>query len=676
MTWLLFVPALVVLAEAVGRWFAGSLRGAWRWHAAAGALVGVFAGAVAAAPPLGPIHTHATFVARTECGALATCAGGWSWLAPGLDAWAAVVGLWPTLSSAATASAALACAFACLLLVYVLPQLVWDGARGRWVGLAALAAICVQPAYVRVAAGATPYPFVTAVLLGAGVCAAASHRRGSAPHAVAAAALLAIASCSNFVCLSLLPLLVLAPFAWRERGLATSNRRRAVLAAVVVLVAALIVWIASADFARVIALEGHEKRALTGGFVSQLPLRPREFPFGLAFLCAFGVTTLRDRRAWPIVYVYGALTFFFCGTVVDVGTEYPTRFVHSSMAMVPAALLAGLGLAAIVEWCERRGPRVRGAVVALASVVTLASVPLAKDALRFYGESFVITAEFAALDAALGALPAHDLLVVPDAIQRLPDHPPNGDPVEVNFPYAAYRLAYEREHGRTVDIVHLSDFLTNRASADDEVLFYLGSNITSWVTVEIEAGVVPDATYERPDLVALRDMATLEAVRTVEVRSAQPALATQRLAADREPVVALGFYRVHLLEGEARDDANYAHGAGGGRTPDGRARFSIGPGREDDILALFANAELPVGWTLDGVAIERFEIVGRLTGPAEDTATLVLAHPLNTDEPTGQTASFGYRWEAPTEAGAAAARALSEAVERNDNGRFWPRSER
>lgn len=676
MTWLLFVPAVAALVEAVGRWFAGTVRHAWRWHAAAGALLACFAVAVAAAPPAGPIHTHATFVARTACGTLATCGGGWSWLAPGLDAWAAVVGLWPTLSSAATASAALACAFASLLFAYVLPQLVWEGARGRWVGLGALAAICAQPAYARVAVGATPYPFVTAVLLGAGVCAAAALRRGTALHAVAAAALLAIASCSNFVCLSLLPLLALAPFAWREGDVAVSGRRRVAIALAVALVAAVIVFAASADFARVISLDGHEKRALTGGIVSQLPLRPREFPLGLALLCVAAVATFRDRRTWPVAYAYGALTFFFCGTVAQVETEYPTRFVHSSMAMVPAALVAGLGLAALVGWSEKRGSRARSVVVALAGVVTIASVPLAKDALRFFGESFVITAEFAAIDAVLEDLPAHDLLVVPDAIQRLPDHPPNGDPVEVNFPYAAYRLAYERQHGRTVDVVHLSDFLTNRASADDVVFFYLGSNITSWVWMEIEAGVVPDETYERPDLVALRRMATLEPVRTTEIASAQPELATQRLAADRVPAVALGLYRVHLRDGEARDGAQYEHGAGGGRTPDGRARFSIGPGREEDILALFEGAELPAGWTLEGVSIERFEIRGQLAGPGVETATLALSHPLNTDAPVGETASFGYRWEASSEAAEAAARALASAVDRNDNGRFWPRSER
>lgn len=97
----------------------------------------------------------------------------------------------------------------------------------------------------------------------------------------------------------------------------------------------------------------------------------------------------------------------------------------------------------------------------------------------------------------------------------------------------------------------------------------------------------------------------------------------------------------------------------------------IGPGHEEEILALvepydFGDA-VQADWTLGPIAIEGAEVSFELNGPGGETAVLRAVHPsVGTTRLKSRT--FAYELEAPSDAGQAAARALAQTMQRNDDG--------
>ncbi len=97
----------------------------------------------------------------------------------------------------------------------------------------------------------------------------------------------------------------------------------------------------------------------------------------------------------------------------------------------------------------------------------------------------------------------------------------------------------------------------------------------------------------------------------------------------------------------------------------------IEAGREQEVLALFApyglGDEVRPGWRLSDVRIEQTRIVARLAGPDEAEVEVRLEHPDEAEDARAETRSFAVGWQGEAEA----ARAVAEAVARNDRGRFW-----
>lgn len=105
-------------------------------------------------------------------------------------------------------------------------------------------------------------------------------------------------------------------------------------------------------------------------------------------------------------------------------------------------------------------------------------------------------------------------------------------------------------------------------------------------------------------------------------------------------------------------------------TPSAAQGFAIGPGREAEVLALFAphalGDELVEGCRLDGVQIEPRQIVVRLAGPSEPVVVRLQPRSSRSDVP--RSASFSFRGDGLDHP---AALALMRAVRANDDGTFW-----
>ena len=106
------------------------------------------------------------------------------------------------------------------------------------------------------------------------------------------------------------------------------------------------------------------------------------------------------------------------------------------------------------------------------------------------------------------------------------------------------------------------------------------------------------------------------------------------------------------------------------------ARPVIPPEREDEVQALLRphrlGHDVVTGWRLESIAIELATIRVRIVGPAGDVAEVTLDHHDYAPPGSRRSESFGVAVVARPVGSEAAVEAVVEAVERNDDGRFWP----
>jgi hypothetical protein len=109
------------------------------------------------------------------------------------------------------------------------------------------------------------------------------------------------------------------------------------------------------------------------------------------------------------------------------------------------------------------------------------------------------------------------------------------------FPLVAYQQAMRALGREPAGVDDLDGLARNPPDPSERVLIYVGTSLRSFLPAEIAAGVVPEG-LERPALIRLRDHWVLEPALEFELRTEQHEAATMRLAADRAPVIDLGFY--------------------------------------------------------------------------------------------------------------------------------------
>jgi hypothetical protein len=526
-----------------------------RWQAlVAPASVVVIAGLVTLLVPEHlPVHDHNSFLARSDCAFDPDCdedPRGPAWLPPTFHVYGLLLRLFPerlqTPSLVSLALSLISLALLYALLVRLLTHLERADAARR-VGLLSITFLAVQPAWLRIAVGDTFWPYSLCCLLAAGHALISTLRSKRLSPALAASAWLALATLGNIVFLTLVPLALLAPLAWRQTRAGFGWRTMAALAAYIALV--LPYFISSYRHAFVGQSSMLTGRGGLGGLLEQasfdfyvysFDLRLSPAPLALYVICA----ALSARSSWralaPFAYVYLATAPFLCMWADHpLASTYPTGFINAFAQLYPLSVLAAFG----ADWLVARASlRWQRWAIGAALLLPIASMPLAREGVRFMTGERVLERELVEISSSLEQLPPHDLLVEGPHLQpALPGAGQAGDPIEVAFPRGEYAYVLERRRMKPASVVPSEWLIGRELPSDARALVYVGSKLRSFFRSEMEAGLVPDG-LERPALVELKRRYLLEPVREFELETAQHPSINVRLGADRVPKLALGFY--------------------------------------------------------------------------------------------------------------------------------------
>ncbi|MBX3184729.1 MAG: TMEM165/GDT1 family protein [Polyangiaceae bacterium] len=494
-----------------------------------------------------PLHEHLSYLARADCAHRLDCFEdpfGPGWSSTFFRSYGPLLHTFPysvkNLCYQSLFVTALAVLAGQAYLREVLRVAGYGAPERRRAAALATAFICLNPIIIRVAIAGTPWPFVLLCLFGAGLAlfqAQRSERRPARAAAYTAAVmLLALAVNTNYVMLTLLPLVVLAPLTSLPRG----SARPSLSAFAWLGVAAITLTLLSAESLR----EGYLAASARGSgppiekVLDHPLLDSRLLPITLAPLCLGGLGVALWRRAGvPLVYAILAThpTLATYGGQ-PLAASYPVGFINAFFGLVLVSLLAGVGGMLLTRWLERRlPPRTTTLVVAIA---VLAPLPLATEGLQFLRGSRVLERELQEITARLPTLPPHDLLqYAPLQEPLIPREELAADPIQVAFPIGEYLT---RLPGQPVPCELGSPNCAPTSSEPKRVLLYVGSPYYSFVQREIERGKVP-SSLERPSLTALRRTHRLTPVSTFKLSPEQHPLISSRLAADRREVE-LGFY--------------------------------------------------------------------------------------------------------------------------------------
>ncbi|MCA9642313.1 MAG: hypothetical protein KC492_16540, partial [Myxococcales bacterium] len=156
-----------------------------------------------------PLHEHNSYVARADCAWSLDCSrdpAGPGWVPGFFKAYGPLLHTFPYGVRNLCRFTLVASLFAALLarqwLIGSLLALGWTPNDARRAGLCALAAMCLNPLWIRVAVAGTPWPYVLVCLFGAGLATAETQRGSRANRLLAGAAatcLLSLAVNSNLV---------------------------------------------------------------------------------------------------------------------------------------------------------------------------------------------------------------------------------------------------------------------------------------------------------------------------------------------------------------------------------------------------------------------------------------------------------------------------------------------
>lgn len=543
--WLTIYSARVVLARPI----ADTPR-APRALLATALLILVFVGAALWGTAALPLHEHNSYVARNDCAWTYGCfkdPAGPAWVEAFFSAYRPLVRS-ISYSVVNTCRLSLALAVCAVLLARhwltrALLHAGWSYAAVRRTALWATAFLCLNPICIRVAVSGTPWPYVLVCLFGSGVAcfeALGAETRGRRFVAgVAAICLLSLAANSNFVMLTLLPLIWLGPSSC-GRGAGVRSwlpTRKQTLAAAALL---------GLSYQSIQAFF----RALSGGASTQFGGAPnhtffdaRLLPPSLGVLLLLGLVVSLGRRSPLLALVYAALITHptlsnYGGPLL--GKSYPVGFIDAYFGNVLSALIAAVGVGWLLTQASRRGVALARANLVVC-LVLLAPTALAHESWAFLRGSRVLERELTQISALLPQLPEHDQLLIPSGIQPpLPGSPAlQGDPIEVRFPRGEY-LASQRRLGRVVPAPLPLERMDERVQGA-RTLVYVGVSQRSFLNLEITARLVPE-DLERAELRELRRRYTLEPVLTFELSPAQHPAIPWRLGADHAARVQLGFY--------------------------------------------------------------------------------------------------------------------------------------
>lgn len=554
-SWLLAALALAWPAEALVR----GLRKPWRRPHRAwlvlGAVVLVAGITALLVPERLPVHEHNSFVARLDCARAAGCdrdPQGPAWLPTTYHLYGVVLRSLP-YRLPVLGLVSLAFALVSLVLLYALVQRAFAqferGSEGIRVGLLAVTFLVLQPAWYRIAVSGVFWPYSVCALLAAGLAGLAALRTGRFVPALSAAAFLAIASLGNMVFLTLIPLIVIGPLAWRPRGssLRPGWRYLVALAVFAVAVAPQTMIGFRAAFLGDTGLLGDRSvgemlSTLVGEFYVYL-WDPRLSPVPLAVYLLLGIVALPKnwRLMLPFAYFYLMPTLSLSAvTGSPLGETYPVGFINAFPRLYPLSVFAALGASWLVGRMDGTKRRLALAVVVALPIVTL---PLAREGLAFMTGSRVLERELVALSHAFEVLPPHDLLVEgPELQEPIGDAPKMGDPIAATFPRGEYQYVLSSRGLEPAPLVDSEKFLSKpHGSRNERVLLYVGTKLRSFWRTEISRGLVP-ADLERPALTKLRERYRLVPVHEFEVETRQSEWIPLRLGADRKPQVTLGFY--------------------------------------------------------------------------------------------------------------------------------------
>lgn len=587
-------------------------RGETRVHMPAVAVLALHV-LLAASMRWTPAHIHAIFVQRASCAVGATCDLDGPWAMLSGDILGALLMLWPgTFTPQTHIHLLFAIGLVALAGLYALVY-AWmtpvdagpaDRLRSARVATLALALVALNPLAVRLFVSGTFWMYSVANLLGGLLAVECWRRTKHLPYLLVAAALLGFATLSNYaVATWVLVPPGIALLAWPKGDKRVRWSMLAMLAVYGVIAGPGLyeIW--------------HDVQALGGvgqspiaGLRNQFLCNPLQFPWAIAVFATvgLGVAVVRTRRWVPLV-----IAFVVCDGVLaaqnSIGSAYPSRFGHAVVSFYALAAFAALAIATIGERFAGRAARRRWYLGAVASVVVTGA--LASEMWTFVGLEMVVSREHREIVDALTELPEHDHLWVLTPT-RVGDRELGTDPVEVAFSASAWSaVVWGGVDEESPDRITASSVGDAEACVAD-TLVYVGSAARSWVPAETESALFHDAPMRRPVLDAVQQRWRLEPVHVFELSSEQDERVDQRLAGDRVPSVAVGFYRLVCDAPEQR-------------ARDGGVRISAED--QEAIMDLFEpvglGGTIAPGWQLNGVSIGESAVTVRVDN-AETTVSV------------------------------------------------------
>ncbi len=511
-----------------------------------------------------PLHEHNTFVARVDCAFSNACTHdpvGPAWSDPTFRVVGFLLRLLPSFHVQTGVFFGLALSLFAAGLLYILTQQTIPNPQdprfsGHRIGLLAVALLVFHPVWMRVSVAGTLWPYTLVCVLLACVAGLVHRRSGDPLAAIAAVASLWLACQSNFVCLTLTPLVLAFPLWRRPQTWASVGGWITLLGLYFATLAPAFVSVLEQFVGTTVGDDGgvavFAQRLLhTQWFVWFDPRFSSRLLAAPAILASLWI----GRKLvvfGPLLYAGLAVHVVLSLFAADIfGLSYPVGLIHHVYILPFCALLtaAGVGflmrgLASVPGFAARR---TRNRVVAVWLAAAVLGGLAAREGHIALTQSRVLERELAFLAGSWGALPDHNILVVPSTyVEPLRGLRPDGDPIGAEFPREAYRAAMLQSGRPPGQIVRLPQLMSDPPTTG-RVLLYVGSSLRSFAPTEIREGVVPDS-LERPELTQLRDRFTLEPVLTRELETHQHPAISQRLGADRVPTIELGFYWLHPRE--------------------------------------------------------------------------------------------------------------------------------
>lgn len=501
--------------------------------------------------PLEPAHDHNTFIARADCAWNRDCTvvprGAWG--LPSMAAYGLFLRVLPyRLLSLSVVSLAFTALDAALLVALVRALATRTTLRAHAPVAGALAGLFLvsHPAFARVAAADTPWPFALACLLAAALSAVGASEPDARPwEASVALVAFGFAMTSNHVFMVLGPMVLLAPWAWSSGPF----RPRASVVPGLLLWALLLTPSALDVAQNLLQRREHLGQAtrlsdglglfVPGARETILYFDARVTPPSWSLLCLLGLGVALWRPMMPFVMV--ALAWFVTevplGGQVPLDGGYPTRYVHGFTSHFFAATFAALGAVTVLAYARRWWPL----AAVLLSLAALLPWPRSREAVAFARERRPLSLEARAVSSAFDRLPPCDVLVVPPEIQDDMGCARRGsDPVEAVFQTGELRWVYAHRGLRVPEVVQADGF-TDAMAQGRRVLFYEGSVYHTFIPCEFREGRIPPSR-ERPLLTRFRERFTLTPVHTFTIPTAQHRFAEMRVMAAVGPSLTLGFY--------------------------------------------------------------------------------------------------------------------------------------